>query len=195
MSDRRMERARRMGLTHSTAEAYYQRGLKAHEDGDLENAILDLSEAIYYDRGFPEFYATRGLFHIEAQKPEEAEEDLNYAIKLKPRLWVAHFGLGLLRFNEGDYAAARDIFQHVTQIIADRGEVWFYLAVSHAQLEDWSAALAAIDKALPLFNDADRRIRDARAWKREIDGKIAEINPQAADLVRKGGKKLDRDDK
>lgn len=191
MTERRMERARKLGLTHSMAEAYYQRGLKSHEDGDLENAILDLSEAIYYDRHFAEFYATRGLFHIEANKPQEAEEDLNYALKLKPRLWIAHFGLGLLRFNEGDYAGASEIFQRVTHMIPDRGEVWFYLAVSQAQLEAWSEALVAIDKSLPLFNDADRRIRDARAWKREIDAKIAEINPQAAELVRKSSKKAD----
>lgn len=66
MSNSRLERARRLGLTHATAEAYYHRGLLAYRNRDLENAILDLSEAIYYDRRYAEYYATRGLFYVRA---------------------------------------------------------------------------------------------------------------------------------
>src|SRR5689334_21300509 len=100
------EVARRLGLTRSNAIAYYQRGLKSFEDGDLENAILDLSEAIYLDEGHAEYYSTRGLFHIENGHPEEAMVDLEYALKLSKRQWLAHYALAIIDHNDGDYEAA-----------------------------------------------------------------------------------------
>src|SRR5262245_41995699 len=73
MDESRENVARRLGFTREHAEAYYRRGLQSFQDGDLENAILDLSEAIYYDRKHAEFYATRGLFYVESNQEEESE--------------------------------------------------------------------------------------------------------------------------
>src|SRR5258708_13008765 len=93
--------ARRLGLTRSDADAYYGRGLKSFEDGDFENVILDLSEAIFYDSRHAEYYSTRGLFYLQDNQTPEAETDLNYALKLDKRQWLAHSPFGMKNFPAG----------------------------------------------------------------------------------------------
>src|SRR5260221_905622 len=102
--------ARRLGLTRSDADAYYRRGLQSFEDGDFENAILDLSEAIFYDSRHAEYYSTRGLFYLQDNQTPEAETDLNYALKLDKRQWLAHYALGMKNFTAGGFQAALQQF-------------------------------------------------------------------------------------
>lgn len=178
MSNSRLERARRLGLTHATAEAYYHRGLLAYRNRDLENAILDLSEAIYYDRRYAEYYATRGLFYVESGKFAEAEADLLYALKLNKRLWLAHFALGVLRYKQNEYEAAHQHFLQASRHPDAKPEVWFYLAVTHYLLDNLMEALQAIEVALNGFHTADSRRAEANRWKAEIEKTIAQRAPQ-----------------
>ncbi|MCS6871616.1 MAG: tetratricopeptide repeat protein [Anaerolineae bacterium] len=178
MSSARLERARRLGLTHATAEAYYHRGLLAYKNRDMENAILDLSEAIYYDRRYPEYYATRGLFYVEDGKFSEAEADLLYALKLNKHLWLAHFALGVLRYKQNEYEAAHQHFLQATRHPDAKPEAWFYLAVTHYLLDNLTEALQAIERALNGLHQADSRHADARRWKAEIEKAIAERAPK-----------------
>jgi len=188
MSNARLERARRLGLTHATAEAYYHRGLLAYRNRDMENAILDLSEAIYYDRRYPEYYATRGLFYVEDGKFAEAEADLLYALKLNKRLWLAHFALGVLRYKQKDYEAAHQHFLQATRHPDVKPEAWFYLAVTHYLLDNLLEALQAIEIALNGFHQADSRHADAQRWKAEIEKAIAQRAPKptSASAPRRG---------
>src|SRR5260221_7628811 len=87
--------ARRLGLTRSDADAYYRRGLQSFEDGDFEHAILDLTEAIFYDSRHAEYYSTLGLFYLQDNHPPEAETVLNYALKLDKRQCLAHYTLSV----------------------------------------------------------------------------------------------------
>ncbi|PJF34800.1 MAG: hypothetical protein CUN49_13820 [Candidatus Thermofonsia Clade 1 bacterium] len=178
MSNPRLERARRLGLTHATAEAYYHRGLQAYQKGDLENAVLDLSEAIYYDRRYAEYYATRGLFYVEYGKFAEAEADLHYALRLNKRLWLAHFALGVLRYKQKEYEAAHQHFLQATRHPDAKPEAWFYLAVTHYLLDNLLEALQAIETAINGFHPADNRRGEAQRWKAEIEKAIAARAPK-----------------
>ncbi len=178
MSSARLERARRLGLTHATAEAYYHRGLLAHRNRDMENAILDLSEAIYYDQRYPEYYATRGLFYVEDGKLAEAEADLLYALKLNKRLWLAHFALGVLRYKQNQFEAAHQHFLQATRHPDAKPEAWFYLAVTHYLMDNLLEALQAIELAANGFHQADSRQAEVRRWKTEIEKAIANRAPQ-----------------
>lgn len=172
MTESRREAARRLGLMRANAEAYYHRGLKNYAEGDLENAILDVSEAIYNDRNHPEYYTTRGMFYLENGQRQEAEIDLNYAVSLGKRQWIAQHGLGVLRFTEGDFAAARDHFTQALQFGDNRAEVWFYRAATLFQLGEYEQAAADMEQALKRFDPNDKRLREAQTWKREIERKL-----------------------
>jgi tetratricopeptide (TPR) repeat protein len=168
MDETREKIARRMGFTREYAQAYYERGLKAYQDGDLENAILDLSEAIFYDRKFPEYYSTRGLFYLENNQEEEAELDLQYALTLSKRQWLAHYALGILDFKHGDYEPALKHFEEAAQLSPTRPEVWYYRAVAQHYVGDDEKALADLEQAEDLFPDGDKRLKDVTAWMKEL---------------------------
>ncbi len=181
MDERREDIARLMGFTREHAEAYYQRGLQAYQDGDLENAILDLSEAIHYDRHHAEFYSTRGLFHLEANHEDDAELDLQYALKLSKRQWLAQYALGILDFRRGEYESAVKRLTEAIKYAAHRPELWFYRAVTYYYTKEYDKALADVEKAESLFPPKDKRIKEAEAWKAEIK-KNAPATPKSPQL-------------
>ncbi len=168
MDQGREETARRLGLTRSHATAYYRRGLQNYQDGDLENAILDLSEAIYYDRNHAEYYSTRGMFHLEDNKEEEAELDLHYALKLDKRQWLAHYALGILDFRHGEYDSAVTHFDEAQARAPDRPEIWLYRGVAQHYVGDDVKATTDLERAELLFPHGDKRLKDVRAWLKEV---------------------------
>jgi len=187
------EIARQLGLKRVTGEAYYRRSLQAYETGDLDNALADVSEAIYYDSNHAEYYATRGIYFLADHKKDEARLDLEYAIKLKRREWVAHFGLGMLCFEEGNYQQALIHFDDALRFghgarHERHPEVWFYRAVTHHLLNDDEKASADIDKAINYFDDSDKRLKEARAWKKEIDKELPQPASKPAAKKAKGKK-------
>ncbi len=160
--------ARRLGLTRSDADAYYRRGLQSFEDGDFENAILDLSEAIFYDSRHAEYYSTRGLFYLQDNQTPEAETDLNYALKLDKRQWLAHYALGMKDFTAGDHEAALKHFSDAAAIKPNRPEIFYYRAMTQNKLGDDVQALGDMERAEQLFPAADKRRKDATAWVKEL---------------------------
>ncbi|MCC7206234.1 MAG: tetratricopeptide repeat protein [Anaerolineae bacterium] len=184
--------ARGLGLKAATGEQYYRRALKNFEAHNLDDALADISEAIYYSRHNPDYYTTRGLFFVEMERRQEAEQDFAYALRLNKRQGLAHFGLGMLRFGEGDYDAAQAHFLEALKAPgARRAEVHFYLAVTRHQLGDDIQALQDIDRALTLFPANDKRLKDARAWRKEIEGQVPDAVKKASKPAKKGkaGKK------
>src|SRR5258708_30732957 len=122
--------ARRLGLTRSDADAYYRGGWQSFEDGDFENAILDLSEAIFYDSRHAEYYSTRGLFYLQDNQAPEAETDLNYALKLDKRQWLAHYALGMKDFTAGEYHAALHNFSRARALQPQPPGNFYYPAIT-----------------------------------------------------------------
>jgi Flp pilus assembly protein TadD len=165
--------ARNLGLTREKAEAYYRRALEAFDDNDLENAVLDISEAIYYDRGYADFYATRGLFYIQDLKFAEAETDLLYAVRLNRRQWLAHYCLGILNFQDGEFPAALTRFDLAAQYAPKRVEVWFYRAVAAWYARQDELAKTHMETALSLMTNDDKRRKDAQTWLKEFGVKVS----------------------
>lgn len=166
--DRREDFARNLGLMREKAEAYYRRALESFDDGDMENAVLDISEAVYYDRGYADFYATRGLFYLQDLKYAEAEMDLRYALRLSRRQWLAHYGLGILAFQNGEYIDALARFDLAAQYSTKRIEVWFYRAVAAWYAREDDKAKTYMETAISLMSEDDKRRKEAQGWLKEF---------------------------
>lgn len=178
--------ARGLGLKAATGEQYYRRALKNFETHNLDDALADISEAIYYSRHNPDYYTTRGLFFLELERRQEAEQDFVYALRLNRRQGLARYGLGVLRFGEGDYDGALASFLEALKAPgARRAEVHYYLAVTRHQLGDDIQALQDIDRAIQLFSANDKRLKDARAWRKEIEGQVPDAVKKASKPARK----------
>lgn len=168
MSEERQGVARRVGLTRSDSQAYYERGLEAFATHDYENAILDLSEAIHFDRGRAELYSARGLIYMESGKLDDAQTDLQYALKLNRRQWLAHYCFGVMAFNRSAWAEAIDHFTKAQTIAPGRPEAWFYRAVALHNTGDDAKALTDMQTALRWFEEGDKRRGDATKWIKEL---------------------------
>ncbi len=160
--------ARRMGLTRADSQAYYERGLQSFAKGDLENAILDLSEAIHYDRGRAELYSARGYIHLQAGNLEDSEIDLRYALRLNKRQWLALLGLGIMDFNHGQWEQALQNFKKAQGVAPGRAEPWFYGALTHYKLGDNQKAATEMQIALRWLGDGDKRRTEANKWLKEF---------------------------
>jgi tetratricopeptide (TPR) repeat protein len=76
---------------------YYYRGLLAQRLHDVDNAILDFSDAIMIEAHFPEAYLKRSMAHITAKHTTEAAKDLDSCIALDPSRAEAYFLRGSVR--------------------------------------------------------------------------------------------------
>lgn len=171
--------ARQMGLERSTGQQYYLRSLQHYNDGDTENAILDISEAIYYDRGYAVYYSLRGIYYVTSGQLQGAETDLKYALKINRRDWLANFGLGIVQFLNGDLAGALFHFERAAKFNSRRPEIWYYRSVAAFYNRDYEKSHEFIERALTLFPDSDKRSREAKIWKKEIETQLP--NQSASD--------------
>lgn len=170
----REDLARNFGLLRERAEQYYRRALQAFYANDFENAVLDVSEAIYLDRNYAEYYAARGLFYHADFKYQDANADFLYALKLKRDLWIAHYGLGLLAFQNNEYAQAEKFFGLALQYSLKRPEVQLYHAVTLYYLGNDVDARAEMELAIKWFAPDDKRLKEAQQWLKEFGGKSAD---------------------
>jgi tetratricopeptide (TPR) repeat protein len=162
--------ARNLGLTRAESQAYYERGLQAFAKGDLENAVLDLSEAIHYDRARAELYSARGYIHLQAGNLDDSETDLRYALRLNKRQWLAQLALGIMDFNRGRWEEALQSFKKAQQAAPGRPEPWFYGALTQYKLGDLQKAATEMQIAVRWLGDNDKRRAEANRWLREFKG-------------------------
>jgi tetratricopeptide (TPR) repeat protein len=176
MTEGRKEVARTVGLTKSDSQAYYERGLIAFGKNNFDDAITDISEAIFYDQGRAELYAARGFVFIQwakekklAAKLEAAIVDLTYALKLNKREWLAHLSLGMIDFENGQWSDALKHFNDAKESSPGRPEPWFYRAICQYKMGKTSLAEDDMTLALRWMKDSDPRRKDAERWMKEFE--------------------------
>ncbi|MDR1513887.1 MAG: hypothetical protein LBS56_10505 [Propionibacteriaceae bacterium] len=85
------------------------------------------------------------------------EAELRATLAQDPDDVDALLELGVLVFEEGDYAEAGELWRHVTDLDPDQPEAWFNLGFYHLSVEptDVAAARAAWAKVIELAPDTD----------------------------------------
>jgi len=176
MTDGRKELARNVGLTKSDSQAYYERGLVAFGKGNYDDAIVDISEAIHYDEGRAELYAARGFVYVQwghekklSAKLEAAIGDLNYALRLNKREWLAHLTHGMIDFENGQWSDALKHFNDAKEASPGRPEPWFYRSICQYKLGKTDPAVEDMNLALRWMKDSDSRRKDAERWLKEFE--------------------------
>ncbi len=190
MSENRRQAARRFGLTRADSQAYYERGLESFAAEDYENAILDLNEAILYDKRRAELYTARGLIHKAAGGRDQAEADLQQALKLDRRQWMASYGLGVMAFDRAEWATAIDWFTKSLVVGPGHPEAWYHRAVTYHNMGDDTKALADMQTALRWFKDADKRRNDANKWVKDLTPALTIERDYGSTAARPGGSSI-----
>lgn len=103
-----------------------------------------------------------GLAHFQAQALTEAEFCFESALALMPGRPSTLTNLGATRVKLGKAGAALSVLEQATAAEPNNLQAWSYLALAHADLTQYSQALACYDGALTL--DATLPIRLAHQF-------------------------------
>lgn len=160
----------RLGATRYAADDAYRRSLEALARRDFDRAHDLLTEAIEALPSGAEYFAARGLVHLEEAEFDQAQVDFEAALHAFAHEMLAHFGLGVVAFKrDKDYAAAAKHFLAASYVQPNRPETLFWLAVSTyyqgdvVQAANWLAQADARFEALH-----DKRHAETQRWIREL---------------------------
>lgn len=173
--------SKRLGLTRYEADEYYQLALDAYNRKKFDDAHENLGYAIELLPHRAEFYAARGFFHLEDGEPDEAREDFEEALKRNQYEMLAHYGLGILAYQDSEWDEAIERFRRARAADMNRPESAYYLALAYHRKRDNLNAEREMRAAVALFariNDG-KRARYAERWLGEIE-KLAQEQRERA---------------
>lgn len=158
---------KRPQLPLSEAERYYERAMHYYDRGNYDLAIDDMSAAIESDDQNAEYYAVRGMFHLEIGELEEAWEDLRWSLALNPdksEAMLAFYGLGALAYARGEYAEAAARFTEAIETAPKRPEPHYFRAVAYFREQRYIDAEADMMMAIQLMKEDDPRVNQGTRW-------------------------------
>ncbi|MEP1060114.1 MULTISPECIES: tetratricopeptide repeat protein [Cyanophyceae] len=109
-----------------TAKEFNQRGTSRVQNGDLDAAIADFSQAVRLKRDYATAYYNRGTVYASTGNVRAALADYTQVIALKPNNAAVRYSRGLLRANTGDRPGALIDFQQAAALFKQEGNTVFY---------------------------------------------------------------------
>lgn len=135
-----------------TASEMLQRGLRALENGDSEQAIAALTESLRLRPDDADAYYNRGLAHVRLGNFEAARKDYTAALRIRPEFPEAYTNRAVTYARRGrldeaiaDCTAAIDLNPADALAYRNRG-------LAHHDQRRYAAALADFNQALQLDN-------------------------------------------
>jgi tetratricopeptide (TPR) repeat protein len=167
--------AARFGITRYEADEHYHKAIESYQKGNLDQAILEMNEAIDLLPSRAEYLAARGLFLLEHGLKEEAESDFENALMHNPYELLANYGKGVLSYRRRQYLEAREYFMNAWAVNETRVETLYYLALAEHHLNHYQKALDWMQQAIAQFELRGEDDKDARRHKRDAERWIAEM--------------------
>ncbi len=159
----------RLGLTRYDADEYYKLALAAYGKKNLEEAILNVENAIALHPHHAEYHAARGFFYMEDGINDKAKEAFDEALAINPYEMLANYGKGQLAYHDKDWDTALNHFIDAVAADPNRPELHYYIALVSHRKGGNDQALQWMIQAQAGFEKADdKRSRDAEKWLREF---------------------------
>ena len=143
-------------LDNNLPEAYFNRGLARyydyearHQQSDLQQALMDFSEALNRKQALGDAYFYRALGYIDSGRYDEALKDLEQ-------------GEALVQEGEG--------FFNIRQVD-------FYRGVAYMRKEEKERALELFKKFVEVSNPGDKAHPQAKEWIRELERELNPAQP------------------
>jgi Tfp pilus assembly protein PilF len=164
----------RFGVNRYAADEYYRRALIAFSRRDFDKAIANLNDAIEEVPRHPDYYAARGLVHLEEAEYDEAEADFAEAVRLNKYDVLGNYGLGFVALKKKNYETAKAYLLQAYYAQPKRPETLFSLAVACYYLGDLANAANYMGQVHAIFEAAnDKRKADSTRWLKELSKHVA----------------------
>ncbi len=132
------------------AEALYERGARALRQGDVEEAVEKLAQAVELAPEDPQALSLYGQALLTAGRPEEAGGVLERLRAIDPQAPGLEYFRGLASYRLGDWEATRQHLSAAREATPDSGRVHLYLGIAHQELGDPEAAERELREAARL---------------------------------------------
>ncbi len=118
----------------------------------IKSAEDELKKAIELKNDLPEFYVQLSRVQQRNEKLEEAKKTMETGVQLFPNNPDIVFELGVIVFNQKDYASAQTLFQRVIALSPDYANAHYSLGLTYQQQGDKPHALAEYQKVRELIS-------------------------------------------
>jgi len=112
----------RVYIATDLAKIYVDRAMKRHDEGDVEGAIEDYTEAITRSPKHPVATYNRGVALLALGRAEEATRDFSRVIELAPELPEAYYNLAISLMTQGQTVPALSHAEHAMALFTARGD-------------------------------------------------------------------------
>ena len=164
----------RLGAGRYTADEYYRRALEAYRKNDFDGAVEAMNDALEALPNKSEYYAARGLIHLEDGEMEKARADFEQSLRRFKYEMLANYGLGVLEYKANNWDVALQYFLSAHYADQKRPETLYYLALTYQRKGDLVNATNYMVRANEAFEAAnDRRRADSGRWLRELSKNLA----------------------
>ena len=113
--------------------------------------------SIKYSANFVEAYTNLGKIYEILNKPDDALEKYNQALKINPNYTLAKLNIGRLFMSLTMYDKALVYFKSILEDNPKNGMACFYMAVAHYFLEDYSSAWHNVHLAKKFGSPTDQK--------------------------------------
>ncbi len=159
----------RLGLTRYEADEYYKNALDAYKKRDFDVALDAMNDAIELMPRKAEYLAARGFIYLEDGEQKRALDDFHAALVLNRYEMLAHYGRGIVAFQDENWEEALAHFKDAYYADQTRPETLYYLGLTSFRKHDFANAIDFMERARQSFERAgDKRKADAERWLREI---------------------------
>jgi len=117
------------------ARSVHNKGLAALAQGDLNSAVLLLTQSIELEPYRAESYISLGIAYARLGQRENALTMFERSLSLEANNPIAHFNLGLLYYKEyGKYDRSLEHFLKAREMNPGNPDVYFNLGLTYRQL-------------------------------------------------------------
>jgi tetratricopeptide (TPR) repeat protein len=163
----------RLGFARYEADEYYKQALDAFARRRFDEAILSMDKAIEALPTKSEYFAARGFFYLEDGVRDKALADFEQALKLYRYEMLAHYGRGVIAYEDRNWDEALAHFSDAYRADPKRPETLYYLALLYHRKGNNQAAQQLMAQAQAGFEAAnDRRKGDAARWVKEFQKQL-----------------------
>lgn len=157
----------------------YDRGLKAHRDGRLEDAASALQGAVAADARNAGAWMGLGVVAQAQDRRLEAAQAFTRAAALAPSRYEPHYNLGCVFESAGQYGRAIESYEAANRLAPDQPEVLENLARCYIRTHQ------NLDEASRLVNRA-QLFEQRPDWRRWLHTQALRLNDAAPDAMTQG---------
>jgi tetratricopeptide (TPR) repeat protein len=137
------------------ADALHLLGVIAYQTRHYEPAVKLIGRAIAINGAAAQYHNNLGNALRALKRRSEAMQSYRRAVELDPSMATAHFALGLLEYDNADYAGAAKCFQAAIALAPNMAQAHTHLANSLFQMDRLEEAIDSYRRAIALDpNDA-----------------------------------------